>query len=383
MVYLDNAATAPLRPEVLEALEKALREENGNPSSVHRIGLRAEAALRRARETVARALGAEPDEIVFTSGGTESNNMAIKGMARHRQGRGRHIVVSEVEHSSVLEAVRALERDGFEATYVPVRHDGRVAWETVRDAVRDDTILVTVQVVNNETGALHPVAELGRWLQTLERPPRFHVDAVQALGRVPLSLAQWGVDAASFSAHKVGGPKGVGVLWLRRGVELEPLLHGGGQERGLRSGTENVPGIVAASVAIDMAVAELPQTAPRLRALSARFVERVREVFPELVVLGPDEEGRAPHILALSVPGLRGEVLLHALEERGVYVSTGAACSSRKKGSHVLNAMGLEPRVAEGMIRLSWGLQPREEDADTAAEAFVDAVRELREFLAV
>lgn len=383
MVYLDNAATAPLRPEVLEALEKALREENGNPSSVHRIGLRAEAALRRARETVARALGAEPDEIVFTSGGTESNNMAIKGIARHRQGRGRHIVVSEVEHSSVLEAVRALERDGFEATTVPVGHDGRVAWETVRDAVRDDTILITVQVVNNETGALQPVAELGRWLQTLDRPPRFHVDAVQALGRVPLSLPRWGVDAASFSAHKVGGPKGVGVLWLRRGVELEPLLHGGGQERGLRSGTENVPGIVAASVAIDMAVAELPQTAPRLRALSARFIERVRAVFPDLVVIGPDEDGRAPHILALSVPGLRGEVLLHALEERGVYVSTGAACSSRKKGSHVLNAMGLEPRVAEGMIRLSWGLQPRDEDADAAAEAFVDAVRELREFLAV
>src|SRR5690606_22332257 len=245
------------------------------------------------------------------------------------------------------------------------------------------TVLVTVQVVNNETGALQPVAEVGRWLQTLERRPRFHVDAVQALGRVPLSLAQWGVDAASFSAHKVGGPKGVGVLWLRRGVELEPLLHGGGQERGLRSGTENVPGIVAAAVAVDLAVAELPRSAPRLRALSARFLQRVRAAFPDLVLIGPEEDARAPHILALSVPGLRGEVLLHALEERGVYVSTGAACSSRKKGSHVLAAMGLEPRVAEGMIRLSWGLDPREEDADAAAAAFVDAVQELKEFLAV
>lgn len=385
MIYFDFAATAPLRPEVLVALEKALRDVAANPSSIHRLGLQAETALRQAREQVAGALGVSAEEIVFTSGGTESNNMAVKGLARNRRARGQHIVTSLAEHSSVLESVRALEKEGFSATYVEPGTDGRVSADAILDAVRDDTVLVSVQVVNNETGALQPVAEIGRRLQERRRPPRFHVDAVQALGRVPLELAAWGVDAASFSAHKLGGPKGVGFMYLRRGVEVEPLLHGGGQERGLRSGTENVPGIVGAAVAAELAARELPQASAHMGRLMEMFLARVEELVPDIAYISPRErEARAPHIVALSVPGLRGEVVLHALEERNVYVSTGSACSSRRgKQSHVLAALGADAPVREGMIRISLGPVHTEQDVEQGAKAFAEAVQELRAALSV
>lgn len=384
MVYLDHAATSPLRAEVLAVLERALREEGGNPSSLHRIGLRAEAALREARERIARALQCEPGEIVFTSGGTESNNLAIQGFARERRRQGRHLVTCQVEHSSVMEVFRALEREGFEVDYLPVGPDGRVDPGAVARAIREDTVLVSIQRVNNEVGALQPVEAIARHLATLPRPPRLHVDAVQALGRVPLPLKAWGVDAASFSAHKVGGPKGVGVLYLRKGVPLEPLMYGGGQEAGLRPGTENVPGIVAMAEAIDLAVREQPQVAARMRQLQNYLVAKIREAVPGAQLLGPAEEGhRAPHIIALAFPGFRGEVVLHALEARDVYVSTGSACSSKRaRGSRVLQAMGVPETVREGMVRLSLGPGHTEKDMDVAAAAFADAVAELAPFAA-
>lgn len=385
MLYFDYAATAPLRPEVLVALEQALKDVAGNPSSIHRLGIQAETALRQAREKVAEALNASPDEIVFTSGGTESNNLAVKGLARNLRSRGQHIVTSLAEHSSVLESVRALEKEGFTATYVKPGTDGKVDAQAVLDAVQDDTVLVTMQVVNNETGALQPVAEVGERLKERKRPPRFHVDAVQALGRVVLELAAWGVDAASFSAHKLGGPKGVGFLYLRRGVEVEPILHGGGQERGVRSGTENVPGIVAAAVAAELAARELPSAAAHMGRLMETFLARVEELVPNIAFISPRERvSRAPHIVALSVPGLRGEVVLHALEERNVYVSTGSACSSRRgKQSHVLAAMGAEQALREGMIRISLSPVHTEEDVEQGAQALAAAVQDLKAALSV
>lgn len=382
MLYLDHAATTPLAEEVLAVFYDALRDRFGNPSSLHRLGVEAEAALRRARETVARGLQCNPQEVIFTSGGTEANNLAIKGMAWERQSRGKHVVTSQVEHASVLEACRFLERQGFEVTYLPVDSQGLVSLDDVRRSVREDTVLVSLQLVNNETGALQPVAEVGRWLKTLRRPPRFHVDAVQALGKVPLDLNSWGVDAASFSAHKLHGPKGVGFLFLRRGVPVEPLLHGGGQEGGVRSGTENLPAIMAAAEAVRLATRDVVANRQRLAALRQVLVTGLKEAIPDLVVNGPADPQRvAAHIVSVAVPGVRAEVLLHALEERGVYVSTQSACSSRKQvGSHVLAAMNLPQSIREGTLRLS--LSPRQTEADMlrAAEAFKAAVAELRPF---
>lgn len=382
MLYLDYAATTPLADEVLAVFYDALRDQFGNPSSLHRLGMEAEAALRKARETVAQGLHCHPQEVVFTSGGTEANNLAIKGMAWERQGRGKHLVTSRVEHASVLEACRFLERQGFEVTYLPVDGQGLVSVDDVRQAVREDTILVSLQLVNNETGALQPVAQVGEWLKSLRRRPRFHVDAVQALGKVPLDFHRWGVDAASFSAHKLHGPKGVGFLYLRRGVPIEPLIHGGGQEGGLRSGTENLPGLMAAAEAVRLATRDLEANMKKLARLRQSLIGGLQEAIPDVVVNGPtDPRQVAAHILSVAVPGLRAEVLLHALEERGVFVSTQSACSSRKQaGSHVLAAMGLPQPVRDGTLRLSLSPRQPEEEIATAVEAFKAAVEELRPF---
>jgi cysteine desulfurase len=365
-VYLDNAATTPLLPEVERILQEMF-SVYGNPSSLHRKGLEAERRIEAARKQVLRALGVRDGQIVFTGGGTEANNLAIFGATRRHGGRGRHVVTTLVEHPSVLEPFRALEREGWRVTYVAPDADGWVPAERVLEAVTDETVLVSVMHVNNETGAVMPVAEIGRALR--QRPKTiFHVDGIQAFGKIPspASLAQ--ADLYSVSGHKIGAPKGIGALYIRPGLVLDPVLFGGGQEGGLRSGTENTLGIAALGAAASHASERAAERYQQMSAWSEQFCEALRTI-PQCRVHRPREA--SPYIVSASFPGLRGEVLVHALEAEGVYVSTGSACSSRgghAKASHVLEAMGLDAAEVTGAIRFSFGWHTDEAAMNRAIE---------------
>jgi cysteine desulfurase len=350
-LYFDTAATAPLLPEVQRVMVDAFGVF-GNPSSLHRKGLEAEERLKAARAQVLKALGVQRGRIVFTGGGSEANNLAIFGTARRYRERGRHLVTTQIEHPSVLEPFRALEREGWRVTYVPPEPDGSVKAERVLSAVTDDTVLVSVMHVNNETGAIQPIEEIARALQ--DRPKvLFHVDGIQAFGKVPGGIRDIPVDLYSMSGHKIGAPKGVGALYVRQGVEISPLVYGGGQEDGLRSGTENVIGIVAMGAAAEIAAQNASQNWEHVSRLSEALCEGL-EKLPRCKVHRPSP--KSPYIVSASFPGLKGEVLVHALEAQGLYVSTGSACSTRgghSKGSHVLTAMKLPAAEVSGSIRFS------------------------------
>lgn len=381
-IYLDNAATTPPSPVVIEAVHHALHTAWGNPSSVHTKGVEAERIVTEARRNVAAALRVRPDEIIFTSGGTEANALAIHGAARARAGRYRHVITAATEHQSVFNAVESLQDDGFDVTVLPVDGDGRVHVEDVLGALRDDTGLITLMWVNNEVGTLHPVADISRAVKERRPDVWLHVDAVQALGKLPLRLDELRIDLVSVSGHKIHAPKGVGALYVRDGVRIMPLFGPGTQERGVRPGTENVPGIAGFGAAAKEAaerVGEFEQT----RALKKLLWERIAEVVPFAVRNGPAaEEDSAPHILSVAFPGLRGEVLVHALAERGVYVSTGSACSSRRrKEARVLKALGLDERRTEGTIRLSLSRWTTREEIEEAARRIAAVALELREFV--
>ncbi|MBO8140989.1 MAG: cysteine desulfurase [Firmicutes bacterium] len=381
-VYLDNAATTPVLREVADEMTRFLCYAYGNPSSSHRKGLEAERAVREARERVARLIGARADDIVFTSGGTEANALAIIGAARART-RRRHIITGSTEHSSVLNACQLLEAEGFSVTRLPVDRTGRIEPEQVKAALRDDTALVSLMWVNNELGTLHPVADIARAVKALDPDILVHVDAVQAVGKVPVAVDNQPFDLLSASAHKIHGPKGVGLLWVRAGVRLVPLFGTGSQERGLRPGTENVAGIVGFGQAAARAAETLPEAGPRMARLRDRLWSSVKEAVPWAVLNGPpDPAERAPHILNVSFPGLKGEVLVHALADEGVYVSTGSACSSRRPGhSHVLTALGLSDDVAGGALRLSLSPLTTEAEIDRAAERIARVVEQLRQLV--
>ncbi|HLT57384.1 MAG TPA: cysteine desulfurase family protein [Limnochordales bacterium] len=382
-VYLDNAATTPLVPSVLQCMTDALARVYGNPSSVHRKGLEAERAVSGARRQVAQALGAEPGDVIFTSGGTEANGLAILGAARARQRRRRHIITGKTEHSSVLNACRLLEEEGFAVTYVPVDKNGRITAADVLAHLRDDTALVSLMWVNNELGTVHPVADIAAAVKARSPETLVHVDGVQALGKLPINVKELPIDLLSVSAHKIHGPKGVGALWIRPGVRIVSLLGGGTQERGLRPGTENVPGIIGFGAAAEAAAADLPQAAARMARLRERLWEGIQARVPWAVRNTPaDPDLCAPHILNVSFPGLKGEVLVHSLAEAGIYVSTGSACSSRRTGhSHVLTALGLADDVAGGALRLSLSRLTTEEDVDTAAAHIGTVAVELAELV--
>lgn len=381
-IYLDNGATTPPLPEVVEAMKHSLEVAYGNPSSVHAKGLEAERVVTEARRRLAEAVRAHPDEIVFTSGGTEANVLAIKGGAQARAGRFRHVITAMTEHSSVFNACEALEDDGFSVTYMPVDESGRVRTEDVLAALRDDTAMVTLMWVNNEVGTLHPVSDIAAALKRVRPDVWLHVDAVQALGKIPIRLDDVPIDLLSVSGHKVHGPKGVGALFVRNGVRIVPLFGAGTQERGRRPGTENVPGIAGFGVAAAKAAADVDHTARHTRALRDALWERISASVPTARKNGPeDERDVAPHILNVSFPGLKGEVLVHALAEQGVYVSTGSACSSRqRRRGRVLTAMGLDGRHAEGAIRFSVSALTTLDDIDRAAERIKAVVHELQEF---
>ncbi|MBX5475563.1 MAG: cysteine desulfurase [Clostridia bacterium] len=385
-VYLDNAASTRALESVADAVRHALLHAYGNPSSLHAMGLEAERLVEATRADLARVLGVAPNELVFTSGGTEANNLALKGAARARARRGRHLLVSPIEHDSVLNAVEALRAEGFEVDFLPVDGQGYVDPEGLRARIRPDTVLVSVGAVNNEIGTVQPIAAIGQVLASFgEDRPLLHTDAVQALGKVPLGEVVRHADLASFSAHKIHGPKGVGALYVRRGVRLVPLAQGGGQERDLRPGTENVPGIAGFGAAL-RELDGLVEAWPRMRELKARLWNALRASLPgiEIVRNGPELAEAAPHILNVSFPGLRGEVVVHALEEHGVFASTGSACTSRDpRPSHVLKAIGCSDAVAQGAVRLSLSRFTTDEDVERAVQAFAATVPNLLKFARV
>lgn len=376
MKYFDHAATTPPREEVTRTIAEVMARHYGNPSSLHRLGEESGKLLRKSREVISEALSVKPDEIVFTSGATESNNMAIKGIALEYAGRGKHIITTMTEHPSVLECCKQLEGFGWEVTRLPVNQDGQIAVNQVSEAIRPDTVLVSVMHVNNETGAVQPVAEIGQMLKNRKPTILFHVDGVQGFGKIPLLLKQSGIDLFSLSAHKLRGPKGIGLLYVREGVNLFPLLAGGGQEAGRRSGTENIPYIVGMSKAIRMAKQEETELPFRLTALKQRLVQGVSAI-PELVLNSPPEG--APHIVHFSYPGMKAEALLHMLEEEGFLVSTKSACSSkRSEPSRILLAMGRDKVTAASGIRISLGDEHTEQDIQELLAALGKSVARLR-----
>ncbi|MDE2408878.1 MAG: cysteine desulfurase [Actinomycetales bacterium] len=377
MLYLDHAATTPVKPEVLKAAWPYLTEEFGNPSSVHETGLRAKAALDWARETCAEFLGVYPHEIAFTSGGTESNNLAILGIALGSP-RGRHIVSARTEHSSVLACLDYLERShGFEISYLEVDGEGRVSPTALRSALRPGTTLVSLMLANNETGLIHPVAQLAEVAAEFEVP--FHTDAVQAPGWLDLKVPELGVQALSLSGHKFGAPKGSGLVYLSSALTVEPLIHGGGQEQGLRSGTQNLAWTVALAVALQLA--EEPGTAQaKTGAVSAAFIDGVMTEFPNAHLTGPSPESgeRHPAIASFTFEGINGETLLLELENAGVQCSSGSACSAGStEPSHVLTALGIAPDTCRTAVRFSFGHDATADDSARALAALRTALARL------
>ncbi|NMA54393.1 MAG: cysteine desulfurase [Firmicutes bacterium] len=381
-IYLDNCATTRVHPQVAAAMMSVLREAYGNPSSAHRRGQAAEELVKKARRQVARVFRAKPEEILFTSGGTESNNWAVLETARARIRRGRRLVTTRVEHLSVLRVIQRLEAEGFTATYLPVDKYGQVDLAALAAALSPDTILVSIMHVNNEVGSIMPLADIAGLIKQKAPQAIWHVDAVQSFAKLPLYPHELGIDLVSISAHKIMGPKGVGALFVREGLNLPPLLVGGGQEAGSRSGTENVPGIVGLGLAAELLWERLTENSIHLARLKARLSQRVLAEIPDVCVNGPQDSNGAAHILNLSFPGLKGEVLLHALEDKGIYVATGAACSSRRpEGSHVLQALELETRRLNASIRFCFSPENTVEEIDYTADCLAEIVPKLRRIM--
>ena len=380
-IYMDHAATTPLAPEVLEAMIPYFSKRYGNPSSLHSFGREAREAVDDARTEVAALLNAEPSEIYFTSGGTESDNLAIKGIARKNTKKGRHIITSSIEHPAVLEVCKALTREGFEVTYLPVTSEGLVEIGAVEEAVREDTILISVMHANNEIGTIQPLEEIGRLAG--EKEIYFHTDGVQTAGKIPVDVNSLGLDAFSLSGHKLYGPKGAGALYIRKGVRIESIQQGGGHERGLRSGTENVPGIVGLGKAARIAEENMAEESERVRSLRDRIKEFVLNEIEDSWLNGHPVK-RLPSNLNFGFKYIEGESLLLYLDAKGVAASTGSACSSKKlAASHVLSAIGLSPVESHGSLRMTLGMANTEEDADYACRAIFDSVKRLREMSAM
>lgn len=375
-VYLDYAATTPLRPEVYKAMEPYLIEKFGNPSSIHHFGKETKIAIEEAREKIAKAIGAKNDEIIFTSGGTESNNMAIKGIALALSEKGKHIITTPIEHHAVLEPCHFLEKLGFEITYLKVDKDGIVDPDELRKAIRKDTILISIMHANNEIGTIEPIEELSKIAREFDI--YFHTDAVQTVGHIPVNVDTLGVDLLSLSAHKFYGPKGIGALYIRKGTRIYPLIHGGEQEQRKRAGTENVAGIVGMGRAIELAILELEKEKKRLSDLRDYFISEIERRIPD-VYLNGHRIKRLPNNINFSFAYIEGESILLNLDLEGIGVSTGSACSSRSlEPSHVLSAIGLPTELAHSAIRFTLGLYTTKEDLDYTLDILEKTVERLR-----
>ena len=372
-VYFDNSATTKVFDCVRDIVVKTMTEDYGNPSAKHKKGMEAEQYVRRAAAQIAKTLKVQEKEILFTSGGTESNNMALIGtaMANHRA--GKHLITTRIEHASVYNPMAWLEQQGFEVTYLGVDEQGHISLEELRKAIRPDTILVSVMHVNNEIGAIEPVEEIGAMLHEVNPSILFHVDAIQSYGKLQIRPKKAQIDLLSASGHKIHGPKGVGFLYIDQRVKIHPLIYGGGQQRDLRSGTENVPGIAGLGAAAEEIYRNHEEKMERLIGLKDYFISRIGEI-PEAVVNSlPGKEG-APQIVSVSFSGVRSEVLLHALEDKGIYVSSGSACSSNHPTiSGTLKAVGVKRELLDSTLRFSFGMFNTREEADYT----IDMLKEL------
>ncbi len=374
-IYLDHAATTPLDPRVLDTMIPYLTTEYGNASSIYTLGRHAMQAIDRSREQVAEIIHCRPTEIAFVGCGSESDNLAIKGMAYASQKKGNHLITSAIEHHAVLHTCQYLERSGFKTTYLPVDEYGRVNPDDVARAITNQTVLVSIMYANNEIGTIEPVAEIGRICRARKIP--FHVDAVQAGGAIPIDVAELNADLLSLSAHKFYGPKGMGILYVRQGMRILPQLQGGSQERGRRAGTENVAGIVGTATALRLAREELPQVTPRIKALRDRLIEGILTI-PRSRLTGHPED-RLPNNASFCFEGVEGESILLNLDLLGIAASTGSACTSGSVDpSHVLIALGLPPEWSHGSLRLTLGKSNTGADVDAVLAALPDIVEKVR-----
>lgn len=377
-VYMDYSATTYTKPEVLEEMLPYFTEYFGNPSSFYSMSDATRKAINTARERVAKAINAEANEIFFTAGGSESDNWILKGIASANKNKGNHIITTKIEHHAILHACKFLEKNGFEITYLPVDEYGFISLEDLKNAITDKTILVSIMFANNEVGVIEPIAEIGKICK--EKKIYFHTDAVQAIGHVDIDVKEMNIDALSLAAHKFYGPKGVGAMYLRKGIKIDNLIHGGGQERGKRASTENVPGIVGLGKAIELAVGELKEESVRLSYLRDKLLNGLVERIPYVKVNGPKGHDRLPGNVNVSFIGIEGETLLLDLNDAGIFASTGSACASGSLDpSHVLLALGLPHEIAHGSLRLSLGAGSTEEDVDYALDVIPGIVKRRRE----
>ena len=380
MIYFDNAATTCVFPEVVEAMQDAMQVTYGNPSAKHMKGIEAENKVKAAQELIAKTLRAKPKEILFTSGGTESNNTAIIGTAMANRRKGKHIITTKVEHASVYEPMYHLEEEGYEVTYLDVDSEGIVDLDQLEESIREDTILVSCMMVNNEIGAIEPIEEIAKIIKAKNPNTIFHVDAIQAYGKLPIVPKNMGIDLLSTSGHKIHGPKGVGFLYINSKAKVQPLILGGGQQNGMRSGTDNVPGIAGLGVAAKMMYQNFDEKVEHLYQLKERMAEGLSKI-DDVVINGmPVREG-APHILSVSFLGIRSEVLLHTLEDRNIYVSAGTACSSHKrKPSATLSAMGMSNAQIENTVRISFSEENTFEEVDYCLEVLNEVLPMLKRY---
>lgn len=375
-IYLDNSATTKPYQEVVDKMVYALTTDYANPSSLHRKGIEVEKNIKAIRQDIARTIGVKDKEIYFTSGGTESNNSIIRGVANLYKKRKNHIISTVIEHPSVLNTLKDLEDDGFEVTYLGVDKEGKINIDEFKEAIKPSTILVTIMHVNNEIGSIQPIEEIGKYLKTLKDKVYLHVDAVQSYAKINFKPSKYNIDFMSVSGHKLHGPKGIGFMYIKENNRIKPILTGGGQEVGVRSGTENVPGIYGLGEAIKITTKDLNKNIEKITELRNLLKKEILNNIEDVKVNSP-EDGVC-HILNVSFKDIRGEVLLHYLEQKGIYVSTGSACSSKKKGSHVLQAIGLTSNEIEGAIRFSLSDLNTQEEMLEVIKILKESVNDLR-----
>ncbi len=377
MIYMDHSATTYVRKEVLDAMLPYFTEKFGNASSIYSIGRESKNVVESAREHIAKLLGAKAQEIYFTSGGSESDNWAIKGVARALKNKGNHIITSSIEHHAVLEVCNELEKDGFEVTYLPVDENGLVKVEDVKNAIKDTTILITIMAANNEIGTVEPIAEIGKLAK--EKNILFHTDAVQAVGHIPVNVDELNIDLLSASAHKFYGPKGIGILYIRKGTKIANFIRGGAQERNRRAGTENIPSIVGCEKALELAINDMDEENKRLIKLRDKLINGILEKIPYCRLNG-DKAHRLPGNVNISFQYIEGESLLLWLDMNEIAASSGSACTSGSLDpSHVLLGIGLPHEIAHGSLRLSLGMENTEEEVDKVLEVLPGIVSKLRD----
>ena len=379
-VYLDNSATTRCLPSVAALMTKIMCEDYGNPSSMHRKGVESEQYIRHAKEIIARTLKVQEKEILFTSGGTESDNIALIGTAFANFRSGNHIITTKIEHPAILQTCAYLETQGFEVTYLPVDSNGIICLADLEKAMTNQTILVSIMHTNNEIGSVQPIAEAGALIKRINSNTVFHVDAVQGFGKFRIYPKKMNVDLLSVSAHKIHGPKGVGFLYMNEKVKVKPILYGGGQQKGMRSGTENVPGAAGMALAIEEIYKDFEEKTEYLYAIKDRFIKGL-EGLEGVKVNGLTGRDSAPHVVSVSIAGIRSEVMLHALEDRGVYVSAGSACASNKPAtSATLKAIGVEKQYLDSTLRFSFSVLTTEEEIDYTLQQMYDMIPMLRRY---